>query len=966
MRNFTDHSTYISTIPNHDFTTLMNNSTTTLSQAQICFESGKEYDSQALYSEALKKFEQASALYRDDKEWNKYIECGTCIIRMLTIQIRHSEAEQVMQDMVLFATEKQLENAIEMAELYMDSSVLYAEMAEWEKCFRVCFLAEEICKSTLGNTSAQLGSVYTNLGAYYGIVRDENKSFQYIQKALDIFKVSEDLEARSMCYYLMGQYFEGNGQREESIAYYQKSLNIFLSLGKKKDLNVAMIYIYMGKSYVSQSEFEQGMYYFQNALEIVEELSDDLTIAFIYTCIGDAYQKRGKAYLIQERSYRKKAIQIHKKVLGSHHVKISSGYYEIAQTYIAEQEYTLAWSFNQKVFTALDANYGSKTKKLHKIAQDFLVEKKMFHNLFIFLEQRADILYRLYRQNKDSMDKLQESFNVYQLIGDLMIQFYDENMTKATKLRIRKEGKGVYEKNISIGLELQSFVPTTADLTSKIFEASEKSKAILLFSELQSTAAKLQAQIPAELLEEEQTLRKKWKELEKKCKIATSETEKSNDTQIAAWKSELFDLQRAHEKLVARLERDFPHYAQLKRELPIVSIQELQATLAEQPNLSIVSYFVGEAKIYAFFIQSNYFEVIEISKPTDLEEKILDFVEAIGQSFLEEYTELGYELYQLLIAPIRALSGEKKDCFTDSLLILPDDILYQLPFEALLNQQVSDATAYTDLPYLLLDYAIQYHYSASLWNYGLKTDLNKVSASPSNSFVGFAPVYANKLLKQPTAKEQWQTAYHEENTRSVRIRGKLFQELLYSEKEVKDICQLFEQQDIPTQTFLHEKASIPQLHKAISNHKYVHISAHSFPNPDEANLAGIIFSPSEEDATEVKEEMDYVFYLQDAYLLNLQADLVVLSCCETGIGHLAKGEGVLAMNRGFLAAGAKNVIYTLFKVYDAASCKLTTKLFRHILAGKSYAVALRLAKLEMLEGKTALPKFWAGYVMIGV
>ena len=97
---------------------------------------------------------------------------------------------------------------------------------------------------------------------------------------------------------------------------------------------------------------------------------------------------------------------------------------------------------------------------------------------------------------------------------------------------------------------------------------------------------------------------------------------------------------------------------------------------------------------------------------------------------------------------------------------------------------------------------------------------------------------------------------------------------------------------------------------------------------------------------------DCILSMEETYHLNLQADLVVLSSCESGIGQLAKGEGMMAVNRGFLYAGAKNVVSTLFKVYDEPSSRLTQYLFEGILEGVEANLALRSAKLRLLkEGK---------------
>ncbi|MBK9462318.1 MAG: CHAT domain-containing protein [Sphingobacteriales bacterium] len=120
---------------------------------------------------------------------------------------------------------------------------------------------------------------------------------------------------------------------------------------------------------------------------------------------------------------------------------------------------------------------------------------------------------------------------------------------------------------------------------------------------------------------------------------------------------------------------------------------------------------------------------------------------------------------------------------------------------------------------------------------------------------------------------------------------------------------------------------------------------------------GIIFSPNETDG-------NGIFYMGDVYNLQLQADLVVLSCCETGLGKISKGEGTMALNRGFLYSGAKNVVYTLFKVYDKQSCELTTELFKQLIAQQPSIEALHQAKLNLIA-RGLMPNKWAGYVLVG-
>ena len=181
---------------------------------------------------------------------------------------------------------------------------------------------------------------------------------------------------------------------------------------------------------------------------------------------------------------------------------------------------------------------------------------------------------------------------------------------------------------------------------------------------------------------------------------------------------------------------------------------------------------------------------------------------------------------------------------------------------------------------------------------------------------------------------------------------------------------------------MHETASIDNFKNEVEGYKYVLIAAHGYYNRKQPELSGILFSPpnNEKQKRLVSETgklqrnlglnnllpNENIFYTSDAYNLKLNADLVVLSCCESGLGEMVNGEGMLGINRGFLYAGAKNIIFTLFKVYDDVSSELTQSLFKYILAGKNYSESLRLTKLELINEKEMEPMCWAGFVLIGV
>jgi CHAT domain-containing protein len=113
-------------------------------------------------------------------------------------------------------------------------------------------------------------------------------------------------------------------------------------------------------------------------------------------------------------------------------------------------------------------------------------------------------------------------------------------------------------------------------------------------------------------------------------------------------------------------------------------------------------------------------------------------------------------------------------------------------------------------------------------------------------------------------------------------------------------------------------------------------------------------------------ETDGLLFANEIQMQDLQADLVILSSCESGIGQLVTGEGLIALNRSFIYAGANNVLFSLWKVNDEYTSGLMIDFYTSYIKNESYTKALRQAKLKMLQNPTtANPRYWAAFVLIG-
>jgi CHAT domain-containing protein len=149
----------------------------------------------------------------------------------------------------------------------------------------------------------------------------------------------------------------------------------------------------------------------------------------------------------------------------------------------------------------------------------------------------------------------------------------------------------------------------------------------------------------------------------------------------------------------------------------------------------------------------------------------------------------------------------------------------------------------------------------------------------------------------------------------------------------------------------------------LAEYRVVHFATHGVANSEHPELSGIVLSLFDEK----RRAQDGFLRLQDIYNLKLPADLVVLSACNTGAGREVVGEGLIGLVRGFMYAGARRVVASLWKVDDHATSELMARFYRGMFRDSlTPSDALRSAQLEMLRtDRWRDPFYWAAFVLQG-
>jgi CHAT domain-containing protein len=326
----------------------------------------------------------------------------------------------------------------------------------------------------------------------------------------------------------------------------------------------------------------------------------------------------------------------------------------------------------------------------------------------------------------------------------------------------------------------------------------------------------------------------------------------------------------------------------------------------------------------------------------------------------------------------------------ENLIIRPDGDLAKLPFETLFTEKYTatwtnwqNKTYFSEMPYLIKKYNISYNYSATLF---AQTEKNKLQNKniAKYDWVGFAPVFddANtagtnqnsaRLLTIESNKKD-----DEYKTRTFLKNGRYINPLPASKDEVINIFNIFNDNQKTAKVYTHLQAN-EQLIKSdeIQNYKIIHLATHGIVNEFKPELSAVLLAQDTTAYTDslnillgnVAQQNEGFLYQSEIYNLKFNADLVVLSACETGLGKVSKGEGVIGLTRAFLYAGADNLIVSLWQVSDKATQLLMVDFYKNYLSlnkkkQKKFAPSLRNAKLEMIK-QGFHPYLWSSFILIG-
>jgi len=843
---------------------------------------------------------------------------------------------------------------------YNNIGTIYLEKGDYDRALEYFQKALTIRLQVLGEENAEIAKYYNNIGITYKGIGDYDKALEFFQKSLliNLRILGEEQIFVANNYNNIGTIYSHKDDFKQAIKYYEKSLSVRLKILGENHQDVAGSYINIGIIYLKTGDYEKALEIQQKSLTILLRLfgEDHSMVAQNYMYIGNAYRDKGNYE--QALEYIRTSLSIRHNLFGEKNPDVAESYLNIAKVYERKFDFAVSLDYCQHSIISLVSQFNDQSV----YNNPSLIGISSESYLLDALKLKAKIFFHISEKNESSSQlaktNLEMSLSTYKLAVEIIDKMRIGYKAEGSKLFLGEQVAEIYDRAIQTSLKL--YVITKEEkYRQQAFLFAEKSKAAVLQEGLAEVQAKQFVMLPQNLIDEEKRLKIDLAFYETQLQNEYLKKESGDSLKISEYENHLFDLKISYEQLISNFEKNYPDYFNLKFQTSTISVQEIQEQLPDSTVL--IEYFVGDSTIYIFNVSKDKFDVLSIKKPVKFSQIVKDFYSSILKTETEKYIISANDLSKLLILPVTDKIGVRKN-----LVIIPHDLLYKIPFEALFTSvQEKDRSDYSKLDYLVKTFNVSYHYSSTLYINSLKVREHINVKIPEKSFMGFAPVFSDSgstgftLTSRDLLFEN-----SEDSLRSVTIDGKKFKELKYSEWEVKSIINLFakNEKDSSSLAFFHSDATETALKTNISNYNIVHFATHSFMNEIQPKISGVVFAQPLDSLS----SDDGILYAGETYNLDMNADLVVLSSCESGLGKLIRGEGLMALTRGFLYSGADNIIFSLWKIPDKHTSELMIEFYRQVLSGKNYSKALQQAKLTLIENEsTARPRSWASFVLIG-
>ena len=761
-------------------------------------------------------------------------------------------------------------------------------------------------------------NLYLNIGNYFQRIDDNNTALNNYNKALNL-----SLKINGKNHYKTNSILSNIAIVKRNLELFDEAIEINRNILKsnielygENDIEVAHTYNDIGNTYSKMKDDKNALKYYKQAEKIFLKTlpPNSFLLAINYLNLGESYANIKKYE--EALSSVNKTLQIATKILEPDHILIAACHYYIGGVLAETGNFKKA--MQEFEITKQKLGYGdndlNKIKYLSKAADlQFLIAytySKWFDSI----------------KNRKYLEKADENNNIaFQIIEKARNSFESQGSEDYLMIRYRTSFENTLLNLYKLGAK------DNFDYADKMFYIMDYVKNNQLNDGVVHNKAIKYGNIPDSIRQKEQAFVETKLSLKHRLEYLKSfgldSINKATETEV-----DLAKHNESYKKFLLNLETKYPNYYNLIYNKKNIDIEFVQKHILSDDE-AMISYFIDKKYIFCLSIEKRSFFVDTIGLSNGLYDEIKTYPQVVHSPNNNKYENLSNKLYKDILE--NTLNNLPKNI--NKIIIVPDGILGYIPFESLIYD--------IDKKIFLNEiYTIRYAYSAKLLN-----EQNNINVDKDKMLAAFAPKYRSFNIKENDTINDYAIA-------SLVRAGEY--ELPGSQKEVKIISKI-----IPSERFSGDLATVETFKKVANDFSILHLSMHAIVDHQRPLNSKLLF-------TEVNSnpEKNYL-HSYELYGMKINANMVVLSACNTGIGNLKNGEGIMSLNRAFTYSGVSSTVMSLWKIPDDATSEIMTSFYKHLKKGDTKSTALQNAKKDYLKN-TIVPErknpfYWSGFVLVG-
>jgi CHAT domain-containing protein/Tfp pilus assembly protein PilF len=831
----------------------------------------------------------------------------------------------------------------------------------------------------MGN-KAGCAPALNNIGVVYRLSGDYPKAIEHFRRSLAIKEETGDKTGVAGTLTNLGLVCASQGNFTEALEYYDKALTI-LETGSDK-YSVSLLLNNMGVAYRSQGDYAKGLECYQKSLKIAEEIGDKITIGNILNNIGSVHQSQGN--YSQALEYHERSLDIAREI--DHKSLIGSSLHNIGNIYQVRGDYAQALKYYQArmrlaedrgektAYTSISIGIVHRSRGEYaqavehyehglKIASDtgdrsaialalaslaYVDNVRGNHAQAIDRAQRAADLARQIGYPTVIWQSCMEMGYAYETLGrsELARKAYEEAIAAVEEVRVRigggeQERQRFFEGQVDPYHAMVNLLVRQNQLVAA-FTFAERAKGRALLDTLHSGKVRITTAMSREEQEQESKLVDSLVSLNARL-YAEKARPQPDQNRLVEIESLIENARLDYEGFMTSLYAAHPELKVRRGQAQPISLEQADKLIRGQGD-ALLEYVVTEKSTQLFVLTkpqpaqsagrpSNTVTLkvftIKITEK-ELASRVSRFRERLANRYVG-FSDEAKELYDVLLGPARRELANKTN-----LIIAPDGALWELPFQALKSEPKR---------YLIQDAAVSYAPSLTVLHHmkALPRPLNQ----QRRKLLALGNPSVGKEISQRV-----KTVFMDQEL------GPLPE----AERQVKLLKQLYGSGQ--SKVYVGPDASENRVKAEAPEFSILHIAAHGILNDKSPMYSHLLLSQQGGSRNE-----DGLLEAWEILKLDLKADLVVLSACETARGRIGNGEGMIGLAWACFVAGAPTTVVSQWKVESRSTTELMVDFHRNLLGTERparKADALRRAALKLLKtSRYNHPFYWAAFIVVG-